>query len=645
MAAVPISTSASGEESLSHLYYQNVCGMNSNIDGYLLAFSGGCYDIIALTETWLDDRTQSSYLLGNEYNGFRCDRGPDNSRKLTGGGVLNAVRRTLKAHRIDDTTWNTLEQVWVSIELTDRKVFLCVIYLPPDRTRDKAITDTHVQSVLSITSKAKPCDEIFVIGDFNYPSLCWRPSHDGFMYPDPDHSTFSICALALLDGYCTATLQQINDITNENDRCLDLCFASYRDVAPSLSLAPTPLVKAVPHHPALTLALKNNDCNEYQQISYLSRFDFRRANYSEMIQALDNFDWSIISIETDVDIAVSKFSSIISRFMETFIPKTVRNKTNKSPWQTPELRRLKRAKNAAFKKLSKFGSLPLRDHFRRINISYNRLSRRCYSAYRRRIEAKLKSDPKKFWNFVSEQRKESGLPSTMVLDNKIADNAAAICNLFASKFSTVFTNEILTTEQISEAGNNVPISNGCISSINLDDNAILAAARKLKHSNSPGPDEIPATLLKKCVLPLLVPLSHLFRLPLATGKFPVDWKQAYMFPVHKKGDRSNVNDYRGISALCAVPKLFELVIIKPIFSHCQHAISDDQHGFLPKRSTATNLLCFTSYVFESFAQRSQADAIYTDLSAAFDKVNHRITVAKLERYGLAALFYTGWNLI
>lgn len=46
-------------------------------------------------------------------------------------------------------------------------------------------------------------------------------------------------------------------------------------------------------------------------------------------------------------------------------------------------------------------------------------------------------------------------------------------------------------------------------------------------------------------------------------------------------------------------------------------------------------MCFTSYVFDSFADRSQTDSIYTDLSAAFDTINHRIAVAKLDRFGLS----------
>ena len=106
-----------------------------------------------------------------------------------------------------------------------------------------------------------------------------------------------------------------------------------------------------------------------------------------------------------------------------------------------------------------------------------------------------------------------------------------------------------------------------------------------------------------------------------------------MFPVHKKGDKRNIDNYRGISALCAVSKLFELVVMEPIFSYCKPLISDTQHGFMPKRSTTTNLLTFTSYAMDVMSKGFQTDAVYTDLSAAFDKINRDIAIAKLDRMG------------
>ena len=111
------------------------------MNDYLLAASDDCYDIIVLNETWLDSRTLSHQVFGPEFEVFRCDRGPANSRKLSGGGVLVAVNRRLKAREIVDGLWKSIEQVWVCIELANRKVFLCAIYIPPDRVRDDTLLE------------------------------------------------------------------------------------------------------------------------------------------------------------------------------------------------------------------------------------------------------------------------------------------------------------------------------------------------------------------------------------------------------------------------------------------------------------------------------------------------------------------------
>ncbi|XP_053686917.1 uncharacterized protein LOC128736459 [Sabethes cyaneus] len=601
--------SSATEESLL-LYYQNACGMNTVIDDYFLAISEGFYDVIALTETWLDDRTLQSQLLGHEYEGFRCDRGPHNSSKKTGGGVLVAVRRSLKASRVNDVAWNNIEQVWVSIKLKDRNLYLCTIYIPPDRTRDKTLIESHLNSVLMIAAKAKPRDEIVIIGDFNFPNICWRAFRNGFTYPDPDHSSFHTCALDLLDGYSCSNLIQINCNANENGRCLDLCFVSASESAPRLTIAPVPLVKLVPHHPPLVLSLHNSQRPDYHETPPPSSYNFRQADYNGLLLALQNFNWSIVLLQHDINIAVSEFSLLMNQLIERFVPKSRSTPSKHPPWQTPELRRLKTVKRGIFRKLSANRNLHLREHYQHLNHAYRRLSRRCHRNYTRRMEAKLKSDPKRFWKFVNQQRKESSLPTTLEFAGETADNTPAICRLFATKFSSVFCNETLTSSQIDTAANNVIPTGRAISSIDFDDRVVLSATAKMKHSSSPGPDGIPATLIKHCITGLLAPISHLFRLSLASGRFPEAWKQAYMFPVFKKGDRTKVDNYRGISALCAVSKLFELVIIEPIFSYCQQTLANEQHGFLPKRSCTTNLLCFTNYVTDSFTERSQTDAIY-----------------------------------
>ena len=143
---------------------------------------------------------------------------------------------------------------------------------------------------------------------------------------------------------------------------------------------------------------------------------------------------------------------------------------------------------------------------------------------------------------------------------------------------------------------------------------------------------MPSVFLKKCIA---TSLQHIFQLSLSKGVFPLIWKAAYMFPDHKKGDRGNIDNYRGISAMIAVSKLFELVVIDPITSHFHQYITETQHGFVAKRSTSSNLLSLTSYITDHFEKGVQTDVIYTDLSAAFDKINHEIAIAKLDKLGIS----------
>ena len=89
--------------------------------------------------------------------------------------------------------------------------------------------------------------------------------------------------------------------------------------------------------------------------------------------------------------------------------------------------------------------------------------------------------------------------------------------------------------------------------------------------------------------------------------------------------------------MSVISKLFELLVIDPTTSYFNQYISETQHGFVVKRSTSSNLLSLTSYITDHFEKGVQTDAIYTDLSTAFDKINHEIAIAKLDRLGISGL--------
>lgn len=83
-----------------------------------------------------------------------------------------------------------------------------------------------------------------------------------------------------------------------------------------------------------------------------------------------------------------------------------------------------------------------------------------------------------------------------------------------------------------------------------------------------------------------------------------------------------MTNYRPISKLCIVSKVFERIIYNQIYSALRHSFSSVQHGFLKGRSTVTNLVLLNDSITQNMESGLQTDAIYTDYSKAFDRVDH-----------------------
>ena len=107
-------------------------------------------------------------------------------------------------------------------------------------------------------------------------------------------------------------------------------------------------------------------------------------------------------------------------------------------------------------------------------------------------------------------------------------------------------------------------TNGCPSLTSLvlcEDNAYKVLLN-FDPSKAPGPDGLRTIVLKTCARELTPSLCVVFNLSLAEGKLPSEWKDAFVIPVHKKGKKEDVTNYRPISLLCVVSKVVERCIFK-----------------------------------------------------------------------------------
>ena len=100
----------------------------------------------------------------------------------------------------------------------------------------------------------------------------------------------------------------------------------------------------------------------------------------------------------------------------------------------------------------------------------------------------------------------------------------------------------------------------------------------LNPSKAPGPGGLPTIVPKSCARELTPSLCGLFNSSLAEDKLATEWKDALVVLVHKKGKKEDVTNYRPISLLCVVSKVF----LCPLFHNAQH-------GFFQGRSTVTQI--------------------------------------------------------
>jgi len=175
-----------------------------------------------------------------------------------------------------------------------------------------------------------------------------------------------------------------------------------------------------------------------------------------------------------------------------------------------------------------------------------------------------------------------------------------------------------------------------LESVNCGEDKIRKEIKWMKANGSAGPDGYPPILLKKLASSLVTPLSLLYSSFMSVGQVPNEWKHAIVTPVYKGGLASDPGNYRPISLTSVFCKLMEQVINRQVLDYLQHhkLLNDQQHGFLARRSTVTNLLeCLTDWTL-ALDNHQSVTVAYIDYSKAFDTVCRSKLLHKLGRFGI-----------
>ena len=130
-------------------------------------------------------------------------------------------------------------------------------------------------------------------------------------------------------------------------------------------------------------------------------------------------------------------------------------------------------------------------------------------------------------------------------------------------------------------------------------------------------------------------LADLFNTSIETSQFPDLWKLARVTPIFKEGDKTEMSNYRPISVLPVITRLFEKLIANKPYQHMTDNgyFSSEQSGFWCLHSAVTSLVKSTDIWYNGMDLGKLAEVVFIDLKKAFDTVDHDIFCQKPEYCG------------
>ena len=177
------------------------------------------------------------------------------------------------------------------------------------------------------------------------------------------------------------------------------------------------------------------------------------------------------------------------------------------------------------------------------------------------------------------------------------------------------------------------------SKIAFTDNQIFKILRVLDINNAHGHDKISIRMLKLCDKSIITPLSILFQNSIDTRNFPDTWRKSNIVPVHKKGDKKIVDNYRPVSLLPILGKIFERVFFNSFFEYLEenNLLCPNQSGFRLSDSCEYQLLSILHENCKSFQFHcnppKDVRGIFLDVSKSFDRVWHGF-IYEIKRIGI-----------
>jgi len=578
----------------------------------------GKYDCILITETWLNENIANGLLdPQSHYNIVRKDRSGGR-----GGGVCALVRKCydivpINAHE----KFSKLDVLGFDLLHYQPTVRIILIYRPPyyDIT-----AELYAQLLLNYLLEYSDGGKAhLIVGDFNLPYINWN---HGISVGHQLNKQF-------IDYFTDFGYNQLVNFPTRFGNMLDLIFTdndylvSQITDAPALGNSDHDVVEfTVSVMPAKQA--KTTTCNRKQYRWY-------DADYDSIENSILCIDWnSVLCYNPSPSQLWNTFRKIIQLLIDSYVPLYRARKLPSSSsrvTQCHEVHKCELTKRRLWRKLKSnpYNSL-VRGKYRDAVFAWRNLVTRMEMLQEERIiEANNLGAFYKFVNARLSNRMSVG--AIVDGDGSIITNDKDRADIFNQYFASVATID----NGVLPPCNDVNLIS-LLENITVSESDIARSLKTMKCNLSAGPDGIPPLFFKRLKDCMCRPLALIFTQLLSVGYVPPDWLKAVIVPVFKKGISGTVTNYRPISLTCVLSKILEKIVSGKIYDHLitNNILNADQHGFLRRKSTTTNLLESLNDWTLYLQAGEQTVVVYVDFKKAFDSVSHNKLFIRLMSYGI-----------
>lgn len=590
-----------------NLLYLNIRSIRKKMDEIqALVLRKNC-DIIVLNEIWIKSNEAPYYNLNNFTPIFNCR---DHSE---GGGCAIFVRNNIPFNIV-----NIIEEfniIVIEVVLNKKSYKIATAYRPPS-TRPSEFCESLRKYVLLNS-------EVFFIGDINLNIL--EPNLQVKRYMD----------LVISSGF--QFLNSTNPTRMVSNCCtlIDHILSNFHQggVNCNILLEDTP----ISDHKMLTVNIGLPKIIK----SALIEKEFKRLNRAMFYQKVES------KLSTLTEINIENLVTIISQSKDeatTVMKKKIREEAKN--WITPDILKVMKQRDKMFHKAKLFPNR-IAASGRTWNEIYTQLSKQVTlmvrQAKQESLESKLSAtgqDSRKLWRALNEEI--SGGQRCIGRIETITDMSGAeikgdvpISNCFNHFFTNI--NETQPSFNGERVRNHINPKSIFISPVTHNDvkNKILS----LKNDSAPGYDGITSQDLKTIVDIIAEPLSICFNDHITQGTFPSCLKRGQIVPIFKAGDKKQMLNYRPITILSSISKVFEKILDEKLrkFVEAEIKFDEKQFGFQSQSGTESALMD-TCHTLNTILDKGlYAVEVFIDLKKAFDLVDHECLLLTLEELGVRGI--------